>query len=75
MLTRCAARLGGTKEVLVLKSIFSLLILLGDIWAIVNIAQSRATTGAKALWIILVLVLPLLGLIIWYFAGPKSATP
>ncbi len=58
-----------------LKSIFSLLILLGDIWAIVNIAQSRATTGAKALWIILVLVLPLLGLIIWYFAGPKSATP
>jgi hypothetical protein len=38
-----------------------------------NILQSRESTGTKALWIVLVLVLPVLGLLIWYFAGPKSA--
>jgi len=57
-----------------LSAIFSLLVLFGDIWAILNIMQSSESTGSKALWIVLVIVLPLLGLIIWYFAGPKSAT-
>ena len=57
-----------------LTAIFSLLILIADIWAIINIAQSSESTGTKALWIVLVLILPLLGLIIWYFAGPKSAS-
>jgi hypothetical protein len=52
--------------------ILGLLILAADIWAILNIFQSSATTGAKVLWIVLVLVLPLLGLIIWYFAGPRE---
>jgi hypothetical protein len=52
--------------------ILGLLVLAGDVWAILNIFQSDATTGKKALWIVLVLVLPLLGLIIWYFAGPRE---
>jgi hypothetical protein len=52
--------------------IFGLLILAANIWAILNIFQSGATTGKKVLWIVLVLVLPLLGLIIWYFAGPRE---
>jgi hypothetical protein len=49
------------------------LVLLADIWAIINIVQSGAPTGSKALWVVLVLVLPVIGLIIWYFAGPKSS--
>jgi hypothetical protein len=53
--------------------LFGLLVLAADVWAILNIFQSSATTGAKALWIILVLVLPLFGVIIWYFAGPREA--
>ena len=57
-----------------INSILALLILVGDVWAILNIAQSRESTGIKVLWVVLVLVLPLLGLIIWYFAGPKSAS-
>jgi len=52
--------------------IFGLLILIADIWAIINIVQSRASTGAKVLWIVLVLLLPLVGLIIWFFAGPRG---
>ncbi|MFN3579022.1 MAG: PLD nuclease N-terminal domain-containing protein [Pseudomonas sp.] len=42
------------------------------IWAIINIAQSGASSGAKALWILLVLILPVIGLIVWFVAGPKS---
>jgi len=57
-----------------LSTIFSLLVLVADIWAIINIVQSRESTGTKALWVVLVLVLPVLGLVIWYFAGPTSAS-
>ena len=52
--------------------IFGLIILLLDIWAIVNIVQSGATNGAKVLWIALVVLLPVLGLIIWFVAGPRG---
>jgi succinate dehydrogenase/fumarate reductase cytochrome b subunit len=52
--------------------IFGLLILAADVWAILNIFQSNSTTGRQALWIVLVLVLPLLGFIIWYLAGPRA---
>jgi len=51
--------------------ILSLIILVLDVWAIIKIFRSGASTGAKVLWIVLIMVLPLLGLIIWYFAGPK----
>jgi len=54
--------------------IIGLLILVADIWAILNIFQSRESTGVKAVWIVLVLLLPVIGLVIWYFAGPKSST-
>lgn len=52
--------------------IIGLLVLIADIWAIVNIVGSGASTGAKVLWTVLVVVLPVLGLIIWFFAGPRS---
>lgn len=52
--------------------IFGLLILMADIWAIINVVQSPAGTGSKVLWVVLVLLLPLLGLILWFFLGPKS---
>lgn len=55
--------------------ILGLVILVADVWAIVNIFQSNATTGGKVGWIVLVLVLPLIGLIIWLLAGPRSAAP
>ena len=53
--------------------IFGLLVLIADVWAILNIYQSSADTLKKVLWIVLVLVLPLLGVIIWYFAGPRGS--
>lgn len=49
-----------------------LLILIADAWAILKVAGSSAGTGAKAIWIVAILVLPVLGLIAWFLAGPKS---
>lgn len=43
-----------------------------NIWAIISIFGSSVSTGNKVLWILLVLVLPLLGFIIWFFAGPRA---
>ena len=53
---------------------FGLLVLIADIWAIINVLQSNATTGKKVLWIVLVLVLPVLGFIIWFLAGPRGGS-
>ncbi len=55
-----------------LNGLWGLLVLAADVWAIINILQSGVSTGKKALWTVLVIVLPLVGFIIWYFAGPKS---
>lgn len=42
------------------------------IWAAVSIVGSNASQGYKVLWILLVLVFPVIGLIIWFLAGPKK---
>jgi hypothetical protein len=52
--------------------IIGLIILALDIWAIINVIQSGTSTGSKILWVLLILVLPVLGLIIWFFAGPRG---
>ncbi len=52
--------------------LFGLLMLMADIWAVVNIFQSRSSTGAKVAWTLLIFLLPLLGFVIWLMAGPRS---
>jgi len=52
--------------------IWSVLILVADIWAIINVVQSRAEPFKKAVWIVLILLLPVLGLILWFFLGPRD---
>jgi len=48
------------------------IVLIADVWAIVNILQSGASTGSKVLWTVVVIVLPILGFILWFFFGPKT---
>lgn len=52
--------------------ILGLIILIADVWAIINIVQSSASMVEKLVWILLVLMLPILGLVVWYFAGPRG---
>ena len=56
-----------------ISGILGFVLLVADVWAIVNVFQSRTTTGKKVFWIVLILLLPVIGLILWLLAGPKSA--
>jgi hypothetical protein len=47
-----------------------LIILISDIYAIVMILQSSEQSIKKWMWALVVVLLPLIGLIIWYVAGP-----
>ena len=51
---------------------FGLLLLIADVWAIVNVIGSRSSTGAKVIWTVLILLLPLVGFLIWLLAGPRT---
>jgi Phospholipase_D-nuclease N-terminal len=52
--------------------ILGIIVLILDIWALVSVLGSGAPTGSKVLWILLILILPVIGFIIWFFAGPRS---
>ena len=54
--------------------LLGLILLVLDVYAIVKTIGSSATTGTKVLWVVVILLLPLLGLILWWLLGPKSAT-
>jgi succinate dehydrogenase/fumarate reductase cytochrome b subunit len=55
-----------------ISGIGGVILLILDIWAIVSVVGSGATTGKKVLWVVLILLLPLLGFILWLLFGPRS---
>ncbi|MDH0095981.1 PLDc N-terminal domain-containing protein [Ectopseudomonas hydrolytica] len=55
-----------------LNGLIGLVILALDIWAIINVVKSNAEIGIKILWILLIVLLPVLGLIIWALMGPRG---
>ena len=52
--------------------IVALIVLVLDIIALVDILKSSADTGSKALWIILILVLPVIGMVLYFLIGKKT---
>ncbi|MAY32015.1 MAG: PLD nuclease N-terminal domain-containing protein [Pseudomonadota bacterium] len=50
-----------------------LIVLALAIYALVSIFGSNASNGTKALWALVVILLPLIGFIAWLIAGPRSA--
>jgi hypothetical protein len=72
--------LGGCQEVggdkkgrqMQYQGIFGIVVLIADVWAIINIFQSGADTGNKVIWTVVVILLPVLGFILWFFLGPKT---
>lgn len=52
--------------------LFGLIILILNVWALVKVFQSDATTGTRVLWIVLIVILPVLGFILWLLFGPKG---
>lgn len=49
------------------------LLLALNIWAIVSIIGSTASTGGKVAWVLAILILPLFGFIAWLIFGPRAA--
>ena len=51
--------------------LFGLIVLIANVWAIIRVVGSSAGTGKKVLWVVLILLLPVLGVILWFLFGPK----
>jgi hypothetical protein len=64
--------LGRNVMLMQYRGLWGLVVLIADVWAIVNIMQSGAQTDRKVLWVVVVLVLPVIGVILWYLLGPKT---
>lgn len=52
--------------------ILGLIILVLDIIAIVDIIKSSKDTGNKILWLLLVILLPVIGMILYFMIGKKK---
>lgn len=52
--------------------LLGLIILIADIYAIFKTLTSSASTGSKILWTLGILIFPVVGVIVWFFAGPKG---
>ena len=50
-----------------------LIVLILNVYAIVKVIGSGASTGSKVLWTVVILVLPILGFILWLLFGPKGS--
>jgi hypothetical protein len=53
-----------------MQGIIGLLVLIADIYAIVQVVQSSADGVNKLIWVLIILLLPIFGVVAWYFAGP-----
>lgn len=52
-------------------SLFGIIILVLDIIAILNIVQSGMKPVMKLVWCLIVLLLPVIGMILWFLIGSK----
>lgn len=57
----------------ILMALGGLLVLVADIYAVVQTLQSGATDGTKILWVLLIFFMPVLGVIVWLLAGPRAS--
>ncbi len=54
--------------------IVGFLVLILDVWAILNTVGAPTSLGSKLVWILLILLLPVIGVIIWFFFGPRASS-
>lgn len=53
-------------------TIIGVLILILDIIALIDVLKSAMDTGRKALWILLILILPVIGMVLYFLIGKKT---
>jgi hypothetical protein len=52
--------------------LLGLIVLVLDIYAIVKVVKSGAPTLHKVVWVIVILIFPVLGFILWLIFGPRD---
>ncbi len=52
--------------------LLGLLILIADVYAVVKTVQSPADTGAKVIWIVVIILFPVVGFLVWLLFGPSG---
>ena len=53
-------------------ALLGLVILVLDIIALVDVIQSSMDSVKKLLWVVLILVLPIIGMVLYFLIGKKS---
>lgn len=61
-------------EGLRVQGLFGLIVLVLDVWAIINVVQSNESMMKKAIWVVVILLLPLLGFLLWIIVGPRKGS-
>ena len=54
-------------------TLFSLAVLIADAWTLRRISMSIDTPMDKFLFGLMVIILPVVGIFLWHFAGPSSS--
>jgi hypothetical protein len=52
--------------------LFGLIVVILDIWAIVNVIASYNGILSKIIWTLIIILLPILGFILWLILGPRK---
>ncbi|MFC1809197.1 PLDc N-terminal domain-containing protein [Candidatus Omnitrophota bacterium] len=55
-----------------MQGILGIIVLILDIIAILDAVKSSMSNGKKILWVVLILVLPIVGLVLYYVIGKKK---
>jgi hypothetical protein len=50
--------------------LFGLVVLILDIVALVSLLKSNADSGTKILWVLLIVLLPFVGMVLYFLMGP-----
>jgi hypothetical protein len=61
------------KDIMMFEGLVGLVVLIIDIWAIINVLGSSASNVEKLIWILVIIFLPVIGAIAWLVVGPRSA--
>ena len=55
-----------------MNGILGLAVLILDIVAIIDVLKSSLDTGKRILWILLIILLPVIGMILYFLVGKKN---
>lgn len=55
-----------------MSGLLGLVVLVLDVIAIIDVLKSGADGGKKALWIVLIVLLPVIGMVLYFLVGKKK---